>query len=78
MIWLHPFSEFDQQIIFLFLFSECYQDTQSLIGSPSPRMAPHIIGAEDDDFGTEHEQVITFFLKKQAISYLRCLVCYKN
>uniref|UniRef100_A0A8C9KDR9 Rho guanine nucleotide exchange factor 12 n=1 Tax=Panthera tigris altaica TaxID=74533 RepID=A0A8C9KDR9_PANTA len=32
-------------------------DTQSLIGSPSPRMAPHIIGAEDDDFGTEHEQI---------------------
>ncbi|XP_021552130.1 rho guanine nucleotide exchange factor 12 isoform X6 [Neomonachus schauinslandi] len=31
-------------------------DTQSLIGSPSPRIAPHIIGAEDDDFGTEHEQ----------------------
>jgi len=32
-------------------------DTQSLIGSPSPRIAPHIIGAEDDDFGTEHEQI---------------------
>uniref|UniRef100_A0A8C4L4E1 Rho guanine nucleotide exchange factor 12 n=1 Tax=Equus asinus asinus TaxID=83772 RepID=A0A8C4L4E1_EQUAS len=44
-------------IIFLFLFSECYQDTQSLIGSPSTRIAPHIIGAEDDDFGTEHEQI---------------------
>ncbi|XP_073759958.1 rho guanine nucleotide exchange factor 12 isoform X5 [Callorhinus ursinus] len=38
--------------------SEVTQDTdiQSLIGSPSPRIAPHIIGAEDDDFGTEHEQ----------------------
>uniref|UniRef100_A0A452VFZ6 Rho guanine nucleotide exchange factor 12 n=1 Tax=Ursus maritimus TaxID=29073 RepID=A0A452VFZ6_URSMA len=45
------------KIIFLFLFSKCYQDTQSLIGSPSPRIAPHIIGAEDDDFGTEHEQI---------------------
>ncbi|KAK2505986.1 hypothetical protein MC885_004086, partial [Smutsia gigantea] len=32
-------------------------DTQSLIGSPSTRSAPHIIGAEDDDFGTEHEQI---------------------
>ncbi|XP_006834057.1 PREDICTED: rho guanine nucleotide exchange factor 12 [Chrysochloris asiatica] len=32
-------------------------DTQSFIGSPSTRLAPHIIGAEDDDFGTEHEQI---------------------
>ncbi|KAM5316849.1 rho guanine nucleotide exchange factor 12 isoform 1-T1 [Glossophaga mutica] len=32
-------------------------DTQSLIGSPSTHTAPHIIGAEDDDFGTEHEQI---------------------
>ncbi|XP_076968766.1 rho guanine nucleotide exchange factor 12 isoform X2 [Tamandua tetradactyla] len=32
-------------------------DTQSLFGSPSTRIAPHIIGAEDDDFGTEHEQI---------------------
>ncbi|XP_007954101.1 rho guanine nucleotide exchange factor 12 [Orycteropus afer afer] len=32
-------------------------DTQSLIGSPPTRIAPHIIGAEDDDFGTEHEQI---------------------
>nr|XP_020022096.1 rho guanine nucleotide exchange factor 12 isoform X2 [Castor canadensis] len=39
--------------------SEVIQDTdiQSLVGSPSPRIAPHIIGAEDDDFGTEHEQI---------------------
>ncbi|KAG8522237.1 Rho guanine nucleotide exchange factor 12, partial [Galemys pyrenaicus] len=39
--------------------SEIIQDTdsQSLIGSPSTRVAPHIIGAEDDDFGTEHEQI---------------------
>uniref|UniRef100_A0A8C6A9W2 Rho guanine nucleotide exchange factor 12 n=1 Tax=Marmota marmota marmota TaxID=9994 RepID=A0A8C6A9W2_MARMA len=33
------------------------QDTQSLVWSPSTRVAPHIIGAEDDDFGTEHEQI---------------------
>uniref|UniRef100_A0A8C6QXX0 Rho guanine nucleotide exchange factor 12 n=1 Tax=Nannospalax galili TaxID=1026970 RepID=A0A8C6QXX0_NANGA len=32
-------------------------DTQTLVGSPSTRVAPHIIGAEDDDFGTEHEQI---------------------
>ncbi|XP_059123665.1 rho guanine nucleotide exchange factor 12 isoform X4 [Peromyscus eremicus] len=32
-------------------------DTQSLVSSPSTRGAPHIIGAEDDDFGTEHEQI---------------------
>lgn len=39
--------------------SEAVQDTdtQSLVGSPSTRVAPHIIGAEDDDFGTEHEQI---------------------
>ncbi|XP_012968364.1 rho guanine nucleotide exchange factor 12 isoform X2 [Mesocricetus auratus] len=39
--------------------SEGIQDTdaQSLVGSPSTRGAPHIIGAEDDDFGTEHEQI---------------------
>uniref|UniRef100_A0A8C3P6G4 Rho guanine nucleotide exchange factor 12 n=1 Tax=Chrysemys picta bellii TaxID=8478 RepID=A0A8C3P6G4_CHRPI len=33
------------------------QDSQSSIGSPSSRMAPQIIGAEDDDFDTEQEQV---------------------
>ncbi|XP_058400981.1 rho guanine nucleotide exchange factor 12 isoform X3 [Diceros bicornis minor] len=37
--------------------SDNADDTQSLIGSPSTRIAPHIIGAEDDDFGTEHEQI---------------------
>lgn len=39
--------------------SEGVQDAepQSLVGSPSTRGAPHIIGAEDDDFGTEHEQI---------------------
>ncbi|XP_037009533.2 rho guanine nucleotide exchange factor 12 isoform X3 [Artibeus jamaicensis] len=37
--------------------SDNANDTQSLTGSPSTHAAPHIIGAEDDDFGTEHEQV---------------------
>ncbi|XP_078195824.1 rho guanine nucleotide exchange factor 12 isoform X5 [Callithrix jacchus] len=37
--------------------SDNADDTQSLVGSPSTRIAPHIIGAEDDDFGTEHEQI---------------------
>ncbi|XP_069874381.1 rho guanine nucleotide exchange factor 12 isoform X1 [Dipodomys merriami] len=32
-------------------------DAPSLVSSPSTRVAPHIIGAEDDDFGTEHEQI---------------------
>ncbi|XP_054448434.1 rho guanine nucleotide exchange factor 12 isoform X3 [Pteronotus mesoamericanus] len=32
-------------------------DTQLLVGSPSTHITPHIIGAEDDDFGTEHEQI---------------------
>uniref|UniRef100_A0A8C4L2C1 Rho guanine nucleotide exchange factor 12 n=1 Tax=Equus asinus asinus TaxID=83772 RepID=A0A8C4L2C1_EQUAS len=48
------------QLLFLkVIFSNIGQqdDTQSLIGSPSTRIAPHIIGAEDDDFGTEHEQI---------------------
>nr|KAF6436915.1 Rho guanine nucleotide exchange factor 12 [Molossus molossus] len=48
---------FGDQMAFLFPFSECLQDTQSLLGSPSARTAPHIIGAEDDDFGAEHEQI---------------------
>ncbi|KAM6172624.1 rho guanine nucleotide exchange factor 12 [Erethizon dorsatum] len=39
--------------------SEAFQDsdTQSLVGNPLTRVTPHIIGAEDDDFGTEHEQI---------------------
>ncbi|OBS64893.1 hypothetical protein A6R68_06563, partial [Neotoma lepida] len=37
--------------------SDNADDTQSLVSSPSTRGAPHIIGAEDDDFGTEHEQI---------------------
>ncbi|XP_062450363.1 rho guanine nucleotide exchange factor 12 isoform X2 [Rhea pennata] len=32
-------------------------DSQSSVGSPSSRMGPQIIGAEDDDFDTEQEQI---------------------
>uniref|UniRef100_A0A8C8VHS2 Rho guanine nucleotide exchange factor 12 n=1 Tax=Pelusios castaneus TaxID=367368 RepID=A0A8C8VHS2_9SAUR len=32
-------------------------DSQSSIGSPSSRIAPQIIGAEDDDFDAEQEQI---------------------
>nr|XP_048683630.1 rho guanine nucleotide exchange factor 12 isoform X3 [Caretta caretta] len=32
-------------------------DSQSSIGSPSSRLAPQIIGAEDDDFDAEQEQI---------------------
>ncbi|EMP29024.1 Rho guanine nucleotide exchange factor 12, partial [Chelonia mydas] len=32
-------------------------DSQSSIGSPSTRLAPQIIGAEDDDFDAEQEQI---------------------
>uniref|UniRef100_A0A6I8N9R3 Rho guanine nucleotide exchange factor 12 n=1 Tax=Ornithorhynchus anatinus TaxID=9258 RepID=A0A6I8N9R3_ORNAN len=32
-------------------------DSHSNIGSPPNRIASQIIGAEDDDFGTEHEQI---------------------
>lgn len=32
-------------------------DSQSSIGSPSSRVGPQIIGAEDDDFDTEQEQI---------------------
>lgn len=33
------------------------QDSQSSVGSPLSRVGPQIIGAEDDDFDTEQEQV---------------------
>lgn len=62
IVWLYSVPEIDRQAIFPFLLYECFQDTQSLVGSPSTRVAPHIIGAEDDDFGSEHEQVTTFSL----------------
>ncbi|KAK1787561.1 hypothetical protein P4O66_016052 [Electrophorus voltai] len=32
-------------------------NSQSSVGSPSSRLPPHIIGAEDDDFDTEQEQM---------------------
>ena len=39
------------------------QDSQSSVGSPLSRVGPQIIGAEDDDFDTEQEQVgMTFSL----------------
>ncbi|KFO85654.1 Rho guanine nucleotide exchange factor 12, partial [Buceros rhinoceros silvestris] len=33
------------------------QDSQSSVGSPLSRVGPQIIGAEDDDFDTEQEQI---------------------
>ncbi|KFO82751.1 Rho guanine nucleotide exchange factor 12, partial [Cuculus canorus] len=33
------------------------QDSQSIVGSPLSRVGPQIIGAEDDDFDTEQEQI---------------------
>ncbi|XP_019519139.1 PREDICTED: rho guanine nucleotide exchange factor 12 isoform X3 [Hipposideros armiger] len=52
--------------------SDNADDTQSLIGSPSTRIAPHIIGAEDDDFGTEHEQINGQCSCFQSIELLKC------
>ncbi|XP_078003023.1 rho guanine nucleotide exchange factor 12 isoform X4 [Phascolarctos cinereus] len=46
-------------------------DTQSNIGSPLIRTAPQIIGAEDDDFGTEHEQINGQCSCFQSIELLR-------
>uniref|UniRef100_A0A8B9PM44 Rho guanine nucleotide exchange factor 12 n=1 Tax=Apteryx owenii TaxID=8824 RepID=A0A8B9PM44_APTOW len=40
-----------------FSHSNLHQDSQSSVGSPSSRMGPQIIGAEDDDFDTEQEQI---------------------
>uniref|UniRef100_A0A803SV14 Rho guanine nucleotide exchange factor 12 n=1 Tax=Anolis carolinensis TaxID=28377 RepID=A0A803SV14_ANOCA len=44
-------------LIFFVLLVCSSQDSQSSIGSPSSRMAPPIIGAEDDDFDGEQEQI---------------------
>lgn len=42
---------------------DSHQDSQSSVGSPLSRVGPQIIGAEDDDFDTEQEQVgMTFSL----------------
>lgn len=62
VVWLYSVFAFDHQIIFC-CSSLKFQDTQSLVGSPSTRGAPHIIGAEDDDFGAEHEQVMALVIK---------------
>lgn len=40
-----------------FVVSWQLQDFQSSFGSPSSRMGPPIIGAEDEDFDGEQEQV---------------------
>uniref|UniRef100_A0A8C0ATN4 Rho guanine nucleotide exchange factor 12 n=1 Tax=Buteo japonicus TaxID=224669 RepID=A0A8C0ATN4_9AVES len=42
---------------FSFLASNSRQDSQSSVGSPLSRLGPQIIGAEDDDFDTEQEQI---------------------
>uniref|UniRef100_A0A8B9PFH1 Rho guanine nucleotide exchange factor 12 n=1 Tax=Apteryx owenii TaxID=8824 RepID=A0A8B9PFH1_APTOW len=51
----------EQLHIFSFIpFGLCFfscTDSQSSVGSPSSRMGPQIIGAEDDDFDTEQEQI---------------------
>ncbi|KGL88073.1 Rho guanine nucleotide exchange factor 12, partial [Charadrius vociferus] len=36
---------------------DLHQDSQSSVGSPLSRVGPQIIGAEDDDFDTEQEQI---------------------
>lgn len=40
-----------------FVVSWQLQDSPSIIGGPSSRMGPPIIGAEDEDFDGEQEQV---------------------
>uniref|UniRef100_A0A8C6NC46 Rho guanine nucleotide exchange factor 12 n=1 Tax=Melopsittacus undulatus TaxID=13146 RepID=A0A8C6NC46_MELUD len=42
---------------FFSLASDSPQDSQSSVGSPLSRVVPQIIGAEDDDFDTEQEQI---------------------
>lgn len=52
------------------------QDSQSSVGSPLSRVGTQIIGAEDDDFDTEQEQVgmdffflfLAFFLQHPEFS----------
>uniref|UniRef100_A0A8D2Q228 Rho guanine nucleotide exchange factor 12 n=1 Tax=Varanus komodoensis TaxID=61221 RepID=A0A8D2Q228_VARKO len=45
------------KVLIVFIISSSSQDSQSSIGSPSSRTAPPIIGAEDDDFDGEQEQI---------------------
>uniref|UniRef100_A0ABM5EQ95 Rho guanine nucleotide exchange factor 12 isoform X2 n=1 Tax=Pogona vitticeps TaxID=103695 RepID=A0ABM5EQ95_9SAUR len=47
-------------------------DSQSSIGSPSSRLAPPIIGAEDDDFDGEQEQINGQCSCFQNIELLKC------
>ncbi|KFQ74665.1 Rho guanine nucleotide exchange factor 12, partial [Phaethon lepturus] len=39
------------------LAPDSHQDSQGSVGSPLSRVGPQIIGAEDDDFDTEQEQI---------------------
>ncbi|KFP15633.1 Rho guanine nucleotide exchange factor 12, partial [Egretta garzetta] len=52
-------QESNSTVRFFLLFpcSPSPQDSQSSIGSPLSRVGPQIIGAEDDDFDTEQEQI---------------------
>ncbi|XP_064409149.1 rho guanine nucleotide exchange factor 12 [Latimeria chalumnae] len=47
-------------------------DSQSSVGSPSARVGPQIIGAEDDDFDTEQEQINGQCSCFQSIELLKC------
>ncbi|XP_051552026.1 rho guanine nucleotide exchange factor 12-like isoform X1 [Myxocyprinus asiaticus] len=46
-------------------------DSQSSVGSPSSRVVPNIIGAEDDDFDTEQEQMNGLCSCFQSIDLLK-------
>ncbi|KFW92730.1 Rho guanine nucleotide exchange factor 12, partial [Phalacrocorax carbo] len=46
-----------KRVIALCISSISSQDSQSSVGSPLSRVGPQIIGAEDDDFDTEQEQI---------------------
>ncbi|KAL2095087.1 hypothetical protein ACEWY4_009806 [Coilia grayii] len=47
-------------------------DSQSSVGSPMSRVAPQIIGAEDDDFGTEQDQINGQCSCFQSMELLKC------
>ncbi|KFV15013.1 Rho guanine nucleotide exchange factor 12, partial [Pterocles gutturalis] len=54
-------QESNSTVFFFLLFTSLApnspQDSQSSVGSPLSRVGPQIIGAEDDDFDTEQEQI---------------------
>uniref|UniRef100_A0A8B9PHF9 Rho guanine nucleotide exchange factor 12 n=1 Tax=Apteryx owenii TaxID=8824 RepID=A0A8B9PHF9_APTOW len=54
---LHIFSFIPFGLCFFSCTAFFEFDSQSSVGSPSSRMGPQIIGAEDDDFDTEQEQI---------------------